>query len=72
MLREAPQLLYPENGIKTFEDVMNAIEETKKNHLVRVQHTGRGLGSKGFYYVLTNATILQTKLILWHRFVPPP
>ena len=55
---------WSEDNFKTFEDVMNAIEETKKNHFVRVQHTGRGLGSKGFYYVLTNATILQTKLNL--------
>ena len=52
-----------EDSFKTFEDVMDAIEETKKNHFARVQYSGKGMGLV-FYYVLTNATILQTKLNL--------
>ena len=54
---------WSEDSFKTFEDVMDAIEETKKNHFARVQYSGKGMGLV-FYYVLTNATILQTKLNL--------
>ena len=54
---------WTKDNFTTFEDVLKAIEETKKNHWVRVYHIGKGL-KDGFYHVLTNATVLQTQLNL--------